>query len=76
MDAPNLLSEIRHHSLAKQEQMLWAVLEALEALDDEFNCGNRPARTIKKEINILLAALRDVLNRKGTRICVVEMKIV
>lgn len=73
MIAHNLLSEIRHHSLAQQERMLWAVLEAL---DDELNCGNRPARTIKKEINILLAALRDVLNRKGGYISVVEMIIV
>ena len=73
MNAQNLLSEIRHHSLAQQEQMLWAVLEAL---DDELECGNRPARVIKKEINILLAALRDVLNRKCRRINVVEMKIV
>ena len=73
MKTNHLLSEIRHHSLAQQEQMLWAVLEAL---DDELGCGNRPARTIKKEINILLAALRDVLNRKGRRINVVEMKIV
>ena len=70
MNAQNLLSEIRHHSPAQQEQMLWAVLEAL---DDELSCGNRPARTIKKEINILLAALRDVLNRKGRRISIVEV---
>lgn len=73
MIAHNLLSEIRHHSIAQQEQMLWAVLETL---DEELNCGNRPARTIKKEISILLVALRDVLNRKGRRINVVEMKIV
>ena len=53
--------------------MLWAVLEAL---DDELNCGNRLVRNIKKEINILLAALRDVLNQKSRRISVVEMKIV
>ena len=73
MNAQNLLSEIRHHSLSRQEQMLWAVLEAL---DEELESGNRPARTIKKEINILLAALRDVLNRNGRRINVVEMRIV
>ena len=73
MNAQNLLSEIHRHSLARQEQMLWAVLEAL---DDELKCGDRPARTIKKEINILLAALRDVLNQKSRRISVVEMKIV
>ena len=72
MNAQKLLSEIRHHSLAQQERMLWAVLEAL---DDELKCGDRPAQAIKEEINILLAALRDVLNRKGRRISVIEMKV-